>query len=417
MTQRLRVVVTGLIAQHPRLGGVAWDYVQYADGLRRLGHDVYYFEDSGEWPYTVDGGITGEDWVAHDCSANVSHLSMVMERFGLGDRWAYRFPIKPRWFGMSAPKRREVLRTADLLINVSGTIRRPADYRSIGRLAYIDSDPVFTQIKLALPRGQLKFQKRAAAHDVYFSFGEHLSSPVPETQYTWLPTRQPIVRAEWTTLVEHRATYTTVMSWTSYKPLRYQGQHYGQKDVEFQRFLDLPRTVPQVSFKVALNSTEHVFWEAEVKSGIQVAAADRLRRAGWQVVDARRACADLDRYRAYIQHSKAEWSISKNGYARGRPGWFSCRSACYLAAGRPVIVQDTGFDCVIPTGAGVLVFNTLDEAAAAVADVEDNYPHHARAAREIAAAYFDSDRVLTGLVEHAMGTGPTPGFAQDIESS
>ncbi len=417
-SQSLRIVVTGLIAQHPWLGGVAWDYVQYPLGLHRLGHDVYYFEDSGEWPYTLNGGASGQDWVAHDPSANVNHLSTVMARFGLGERWAYRFPIKPRWFGMSGAKRRDVLRTADLLINLSGTLKRPSDYRSITRLAYIDSDPVFTQIKLALPRGQLKFRKRVAAHDVHFSFGERLSAPVPGTAYTWLPTRQPIILSEWTPTREPRPAYTTVMSWTNYKPLRHGGQQYGQKDIEFQRFVELPRTRPGMTFEVALNATEHVQWKSggdaarRAPSGVRLSASERLTQAGWKVIDAHAACSNLDRYRAYIQSSKGEWSVAKNGYVKGRPGWFSCRSACYLAAGRPVIVEDTGFGDVIPTGLGVLAFSSLDEAAAAVGEVEADYPRQAVAAREIAAAYFDSDRVLTDLIERAMTTGRHATLAQ-----
>jgi hypothetical protein len=397
--QRLRIVVTGLIAQHPTLGGVAWDYVQYVDGLRRLGHDVYYFEDSGQWPYTIDGGPTKEDWIAYDCSPNVRHLAAVMARFGLADRWAYRFPIKPRWFGLSHNKRREVLETADLLINVSGTLKRPSDYRSICRLAYVDSDPGFTQTKLALQRGQKKFQHRAEVHDTYFSFGELMQ---PVGHYHWQPTRQPIVLSEWTTPSDPGPAYTTVMSWASYKPLRYGGRRYGQKDVEFRRFLDLPRTAPQVRFEVALNATQNVTWEFAPAQIRRVRPQDLLWESGWHVVDAHAACADLDAYRAFVQGSRAEWSVAKNGYVTAATGWFSCRSACYLAAGRPVVVQDTGFSRVIPTGAGVLTFTTLDEAAAAVAEVEADYARHARAARDIAGAYFDARQVLSDLVEHAM---------------
>src|SRR5215470_17560355 len=175
MTSQLRIIVTGLIAQHPALGGVTWDYLQYVLGLARLGHDVYYFEDSGQWPYNLDGGPSGNDWIAYDPTPNVAYLAKVMARYGLEERWAYRFPIEPRWFGLSHKKRRDVLKSAELLINVSGTLKRPSDYRQVRRLAYIDSDPVFTQVKLKLARGQVKFRKRVNAHDVYFSFGERLS--------------------------------------------------------------------------------------------------------------------------------------------------------------------------------------------------------------------------------------------------
>src|SRR5687768_6731025 len=141
--QRARIIVTGLIAQHWQLGGVAWDYVQFAAGLARLGHDVYYVEDSGEWPYRLDGGPSSDDWVSDDCSANVNHLAHVMSRFGLKDRWAYRCPLSAEWFGVPERQRRELFASADLLLNVSGTLERPEEYRGVARLAYLDSDPVF----------------------------------------------------------------------------------------------------------------------------------------------------------------------------------------------------------------------------------------------------------------------------------
>ena len=188
---RLRIIVTGLIAQHPGLGGVTWDYLQYPVGLARLGHDVFYIEDSGQWPYTPDGGPSGDQWIGHDCGPNVSHLAAVMARFGLADRWAYRFPIKAKWFGLPSRERRAVIESADLLLNVSGTLHRPEDYRRVRRLVYIDSDPVFTQVKLVRPRGQIKFRRRVDAHDAWFSFGEALGAGVPDTGHRWRPTRQP----------------------------------------------------------------------------------------------------------------------------------------------------------------------------------------------------------------------------------
>jgi hypothetical protein len=397
---QLRIIVTGLIAQHARLGGVAWDYLQYALGLQRLGHDVYYLEDSGEWPYTLTRSAGARDWVAHDCTPNVRFLASTMDRFGLADRWSYRFPVRPRWYGMSTRKRREVLRSADLLINVSGTLEQPAKYRTVGRLAYVDSDPVFTQVRLSLPADDLglrRFRRRAAQHDVHFSFGGLASDAIPHTAYRWRPTRQPVVLEEWQTTAHPRETFTTVMNWTSYEPLKYRGRVYAQKDVELLRFLDLPRKLGSTRMEVALGGLRHRKWQ-----GAHAAPRTALEANGWRVVPALSRCGGLDAYRRYIQASKAEWSVAKNGYVVGRSGWFSCRSACYLAAGRPVVVQDTGFSATIPVGEGVLTFADPDGAAAAIARVEENYARHARAAREIAAEYFDSDKVLAHLVEEAM---------------
>lgn len=409
---KLRIVVTGLIAQHPRLGGVAWDYVQYVVGLARLGHDVYYLEDSGEWPYKMDGGPTADDWVEHDCRSNIEHLAGVMTRFGLGDHWMYRFPIRPRWFGLASRKRTEVLRSADILLNVSGSLERPANYRRIPRLVYIDSDPVFTQAKLTLTRDYRGFQQRVGAHDVHFSFGERITAAVPATRYRWRPTRQPIVLSQWRPKTRRRNVFTTVMSWTSYKPLTYARGFLGQKDVEFTRFLSLPAQVRPARLEVAMGRTHHANWQ-HAEASLPPAAAkpmrdgkgptprDLLTRNGWRVVDSTRTCADLDGYRRYIESSKGEWSVAKNGYVVGQPAWFSCRSACYLAAGRPVIVQDTGFSRVLPVGEGVLPFRSVEEAVVAIRDVEANYPRHARAARAIAEEYFDSDKVLTRLLDEA----------------
>lgn len=384
MESSLRIIVTGLIAQYP-LGGVSWDYFQYVLGLARLGHDVYYLEDTGQWPYNPhDAGV------AKGCAFNVDYLSSLMERFGLEDKWAYCFPWESQWFGLSDQKRRELVRSADLLINVSGTLQRPWDYGSVECLAYIDSDPVFTQVKLA--RGQADFRKMVDAHDVQFSFGEVDSDRVPHTGHHWHPTRQPIVLSEWTPSSSHRDVFTTVMNWTSYNPITYDGKHYGQKDLEFERFLDLPAHVSPAKLELAVN-------EGKTRR----TPRDLLTHKGWHLVDPAKVCPDLDSYRHYIESSKAEWSVAKNGYVEGQSGWFSCRSACYLAAGRPVVVQETGFSKVLPVGEGLLAFSTFEEAVEAIREVEGDYASHASAARALAETFFDSQTVLARLIEQAFG--------------
>ena len=382
MSAGLRIVVSGLIAQYP-LGGVAWDYLQYIVGLARLGHDVYYLEDTGQWPYNpVEGGLSSS------CTFNVEYLNVLMARYGLADRWAYRFPKGSRWFGVSDVRRAEVLRSADLLVNVSGTLERPGEYRCVRRLAYIDSDPVFTQIKLA--RGQADFRQLVDLHDVHFSFGERFSEAVPDTGHRWHPTRQPIVLSEWPVSPPSREVFTTVMNWTSYNPVLYNGQSYGQKDVEFMRFLELPSRVTPTVLEIAVN-------EGKVRRTPRAL----LARKGWRVVDPQTVCPDLESYRRYIESSKAEWSVAKNGYVVGQAGWFSGRSACYLAAGRPVVVQDSGFAGLLPVGEGLLSFTTMDEAVAAIRKVQASYARHAKAARAIAESCFDSDKILTRLIESA----------------
>jgi hypothetical protein len=256
----------------------------------------------------------------------------------------------------------------------------------VRRLAFIDSDPVFTQVKLA--RGQDDFRKLIDLHDVQFSFGERVSDFVPETGRRWRPTRQPVVLSEWRPAAPYRDVFTTVMNWTSYNPVVYDGRTYGQKDVEFMRFLELPRQVTPTVLEIAVN-------EGKTRRTPRALLAHK----GWRVVDPMLVCPDLDRYRQYVESSKAEWSVAKNGYVVGQAGWFSCRSACYLAAGRPVVVQDTGFRSILPVGEGLLAFTTMAEAVASIRDVEANYARHASAARVIAETYFDAGKVLSRLIE------------------
>jgi hypothetical protein len=408
----LRIIVSGLITQHPTLGGMTWHYLQYLVGLARLGHDVYYFEDSGEVPYNLDGGPSGNDWVADSCAANLAYLSRVLGLYGLGDRWAYRYAPDAEWFGLSAAARERVLASADVLINVSGTLEHPASYRRVPRLVYVDTDPVVTHIKY---RTGSAFAARIDVHDIHFSFGEHFSPRVPETGHDWLPTRQPIVTSEWQPSPSPRDVFSTVMSWTSYAPLRHEGRVFGQKDIEFQRFIELPELVAPARMEVAMARTQHRNWQAGLEHlPARVAALmseqkdwspqDLLARTGWSVVDANEHCGDFDSYRNYIQSSRAEWGVAKHAYVEGRPGWFSERSACYLASAKPVIVQDTGFEAVLPVGEGLLSFRTPSEAADAIQRVDRDYERHSRAAREIAEEYFDSAKVLNSLLDRAFGS-------------
>lgn len=396
----MRIIVTGLIAQHPSLGGMTWHYLHYLLGLERLGHDVYYFEDSGEWPYLVGDADATDGWIDREAFHNIEYLGRTLKRFGFEDKWAYHLATDGRWYGVSARRRREVVASADLLLNVSGSLAYPSRYRQVPRLVYIDTDPTFTQARLQTERGFRRLQKRVAAHDIHFSFGELLEQFPDPTPYRWIATRQPITLDEWTTHEPAGAAFTTIMSWTSFKPLSVHGQRFGQKDIEFERYLSLPTLVQPTELEVAFSGTQHQNWR-----GVRTLSVGDLARHGWRTVEATQACADLDTYRSYIQTSRAEWSVAKNGYVVGQSGWFSDRSACYLAAGRPVVVQNTGFGDALPVGEGVLSFRTTEEAAAGILEVQAHYSRHAKAAREIAHEYFDGSRVLSSLLDSVSTVG------------
>ena len=383
MSTSPRVIVGGLIAQYP-LGGLTWHYLQYVVGLQQLGCQVYYIEDTDCYPYNPEEG-----GLAKDPSFNVRYLQEVFSRFGLDDQWSYRFPWQSRWFGMPDQKRREVVATADILLNVSGTLAHLDQYAHVGSRAYIDTDPVFTQVKLA--RGQKDFRNVIDAHDVLFSFGECLPGDAPDTGDDWLPTRQPVVLSEWPETTSIRDVFTTLMNWTSYNPVEYEGTTYGQKDVEFRAYQTLPQRVPRQNLELALN-------RASKKGNAPV---ELLRHLGWKIVSPSTVCPDMDSYRSYIQQSMGEWSVAKNGYVLGQSGWFSERSACYLASGRPVVLQDTGFSQVLPVGLGIVPFKTLDQGVEAILEVAGNYDRHSQAAREVAREFFASDKVLMSVIERA----------------
>ena len=393
-----RIVVSGLIGQHPRLGGMTWHHLQYVLGLARLGHDVYYVEDSGEWPYVVDEAGGDDVRIPYDCTAGVAHLARTLEALELGDRWAFRCAVDGEWSGMPDRRREDVLATADLLLNVSGSLASLDDFDDVGRRVYIDTDPVFAQIHLM--RGRSRFRTLVDGHDLHFTFGERLRGELAQTGHGWLPTRQPIVLDQWTTGEPPGDTFTTVMNAASYGSEEFAGRRFAQKDVELRRYLNLPDATA-ARFELAIAPTAGEKPEGERRDVRPAALIEDLRTHGWGVADAVAACGDPDRYRRYIQGSLGEWTVAKNGYVEGAAGWFSERSACYLAAGRPVIAQDTGFSEVFPVGEGLLAFTSFDEAVAAVAAVTADPLRHARAARELAVEYFDSAAVLDQLLEAA----------------
>lgn len=395
MSERLRVIVSGLVAQYP-IGGVSWDYVQYLLGLRAQGHDVFYLEDSEQWPYdarTAGLGRSGD--------ANAAWLAGVMHHFGLADRWAYRFPggslpsgerFPERWYGLPEARRRELIASADLLVNVSSGVGDPGRYRTLRRLAYVDTDPVFTQIRALQDAA---FREHLDAHDIHFSYGERPSASVPETGHRWLPLRKPIALDEWHPDAARRDVFTTVMNWTSYRDVEWQGRSYGQKDVEFLAYLELPRRVAPTRLELAVGA-----------GNTRRLPRQQLERHGWQLVDPMRVCPDLVSYRRYIESSAGEWTVAKGGYVLGRCAWFSGRSACYLAAGRPVVVQDTGFGSVLPVGEGLLAFRDPEEAAEGIRAVAADWQRHAKAARAIAEAHFDARKLVARIVDAASRVTP-----------
>lgn len=401
-SERLRIVVTGLAATYP-FGGVFWDYIQYVLGFHRLGHDVLYLEDTGKWCYDP----VRQTFVA-DASQNVARLNQGLAALdpALQERWFLR-DAAGATYGRSWPDVVRFVRDADLFLHISASCWMREEYFACRRLAFIDSDPMYTQ-----GSGSAYLAATTAAadglrpHDVFFSFAENLGGPgcrVPSGGLEWKTTRQPIVLSCFephiVPVAQRRRTLTTVASWEpTEKGPTIDGITYSGKSTEFLRFQDLPSR-SRLPLEVAMSGP---------------APYASLSGRGWNVLPAWTVTSDPWAYRSYLANSLGEWSVAKNAYAAGRTGWFSCRSACYLALGVPVVVQDTAFDHVLPTGDGILMFNTPEEAADAIQKIAEEPERHAGAASEIAREFFSSDKVLPRLLEQALNESVASAATREV---
>lgn len=379
-----RVMIAGAIAQHP-LGGAgnAWAFLQYVLGFRRLGFDTYYVEHV-EPQRCIDA-----DWKPAPFldSANVAFFRDVMDRFALSDHAALLEWDGAAHAGLARRDIERLARETDLFLNISGRFHERAVLAAARRRMYVDADPGFVQIW----QEQYGVDMNLRGHETYVTVGLNLGAsdcPLPTGGIDWHTTLPPVVLSEWTTAAPPGDTYTTVADWRGYSPVEWRGVWYGQKAEEFMRIVELPRRVAvPLELCLAIHPNEPDL--------------PTLTENGWHLSEPRRHCATPDAYRNYIQGSRGEFTVVKHGYAAGRTGWFSDRSACYLAAGRPVIVQDTGFGAYVPTGEGLLTFTDIDSAAAAIERIERDYARHAAAAAHFARQHLDSDRVLPRLLELA----------------
>jgi hypothetical protein len=384
-------VVAGAIANKPHNGGEAWVRASWAEGLRRLGFQVQIIEEIDP-AACVDAA--GKPCAVQD-SANLAYFREVTRRFGMGGAATLVCRQSGRSWGLQAAELDNLAAAADLLVNISGHLTLPAFLDgSTARKAYVDLDPGFTQYWHAdgALNGHLE------RHDFHFTVGQSVGGPgcpIPTGGLDWKPVRQPVVLESWPyTPSAEAARFTTVASWRGgYGPVSHQGGQYGLKVHEFRKILPLPQRAPQ-RFEIALDIHPA---DAEDRA--------RLRQHGWHVVDPRPRSASPDAFQQYVQGSDAEFSVAQGIYVETASGWFSDRSVRYLAAGKPALLQETGFSDHLPTGDGLLAFRTLEEAEHGADSIASDYRRHAEAARSIAEAYFDSDRVLSGFVE-AVGVEP-----------
>ncbi|MBM3878485.1 MAG: glycosyltransferase family 4 protein [Verrucomicrobia bacterium] len=380
----MKAIVTGMIASYP-VGGVLWDYAQYALGLERLGYEVYYLEDTGWQTYDPRRGEYGEDgrYGVEFLGASLARLSPT-----LGRRWHFRC-MDGQSFGVSRAELAKVVACADVFLNVSGGTLLREEYMPCRRKVLIDTDPGWNHFR-NFPRWDAQPGWQGSngyrAHDYFFTYAERLGEPdcvLPDMGLRWQPTRPPAVLDLWQAEPPGEQ-WSTVLTWKNFaETIRHQSVTYGTKEMEFGKVQELPRRVP-ARFELAV--------------GGAAAPVEAWRGLGWSVVEAQGVSGTLEDYRHYVQRSRGEFSVAKNVYVATRSGWFSCRSVCYLAAGRPVVVQDTGFSDFIPTGEGLFAFADLDGAVRGIEAVEADYARHQQGARQMARAHFDSDRVLGDLL-------------------
>lgn len=393
----LNIVVVGTLASDP-YAGMAWMHMQIVVGLLRLGHNVFYFEITSAWPYnpTLGTRVDNIDYA-------IPYLKKITDSFGVSDRWAYRttFSKSQQWLGLSKHKAEDLLANADLVFNVSGATTLEKELK-IKRLVYFGTDPVYDEIKYA--EGNKSTVEFINHHHDVVTYGENIGNPdcpIPPLPRLRAKTRQPILTDLWNNEEPYNKGFTTIGNWKQAgRDLNFNGEtYYWSKHHEFLKFIDIPKKIKQ-PIEVAMNlSALHRKEASELDSANLITDEFTLLTSnGWQLIDAPTFTTDPWLYRDYIISSRGEFTFAKDQNIRLRSGWFSERSACYLAAGRPVITQDTGFGCSLPTGQGLFSFNTMEEILSAFDAINTDYKKHSKAAQDIAEEYFKAETVLEKLL-------------------
>lgn len=365
------------------MGGMISYVLQYLIGLDRLGHDVYFVEKSG---YPNSCYDPERHTMTSDCSYGVRIVSELLTRFGLGGKYCY-VDEEGHYYGMSAATINDVFRSSDLFIEMGSHEAWLEESVWSRRRILLDGDPGFNQI---WAEQRLENGEHPPKYDAYFTVGANVgtaASTAPTAGEHWRPYFHPIVTELIEPVaVEDSAPFTTVMNWESYGKVEYKGREYGHKNMEFDRFIDLPR-LTSAPLEVAV-------------AGPQV-PRQHLADQGWRVREGTTTTKTVDSFWDYVRCSRGEFTVCKNGFVAMNTGWFSDRSAVYLATGRPVVMQDTGFGSSLPTGTGLFAVRTADEAAAAIDEINTDWPRHSRAARDIAVEYLDASVVLKRVLREA----------------
>jgi hypothetical protein len=375
----LRLVVLGMMGRSP-FGGQTWLYLGWLRGLASLGHEVWYVEDDSVWPYDPV-----RETVTDESSYAVGHIAAALDRIGLADRWAFRLAgCDGACWGLPEHRLDDLYRSCDALLNIVGATDLREEQLAAPFRVYVETDPVVAELRLA--NGDEHTRIAFANHHRIVTYGENYGAPdcgVPLNGLAYGKTRQPVDLELWPFSYEPTLPFFTTIG--NYRQegddVEYRGDVYHwSKHREWAKFVDLPQRTAQ-PFEVAL----------KIDDPADIA---QLERHGWRVVPPLEMSLDVfGAYQDYFRGSRAEFTVAKDQNVRLRSGWFSERDACYLASGKPVVAQDTGFGAVIPTGEGLFAVTTVDEAAAAVEAINAGYERHCHAARELAEEYFEAGAV------------------------
>ena len=382
MNTKPKIIVFGIAFWYP-LAGVTYQFLHYLLGLRRLGYDPYYIEDSGRWVLETDMSD-----LTPDADPNVKAIAPVLEAYGFKDRWAFRGQYEGgKNYGIDSHKVDQLFGEAVAFLNVTGSQELRDEHMACPRKIYVETDPVASQILVS--QNEPGTIAALDAHDILFTFGENLGAPdcgVPVERYEWHPTRQPVLVDLWSDReMSPKNGFTTIGTWQNKgKEISLNGEtYYWSKDREFEKFFDLP-TRTDACMELACSVNDETL--------------QRLHANRWKQVSSVEVSRNVDAYRQYIQQSRGEFTVAKDQNIRLRSGWFSDRSACYLAAGRPVINQDTGFGNILPTGKGLFDFRTMEDALSAIDTIQADYAGNCDAALQIANDYFAAEKVLGDLL-------------------
>ena len=374
------IILGSYMVRYPLGGMMSW-VLHYLVGFQRLGHEIYFVEKSG-YPNSCFDPSKGV--MSDDCSYGIVAVERLLERFDLGDRWCY-VDASGNYYGLGRERIEELVESADLFVDMGTHGSWLPEAQNVGLRVLLDGEPGFTQMKMQKRSDE---GEKLPEYDFYYTTGRNIgteNSIAPTAGKCWRSVFHPVVVDLFSVApIPAQVPFTTVMNWQSYEPVEFGSVIYGHKDVEFKKFMSLPRFT-KAKLEIAVSG-----------KGVP---SEELLHLGWSLQNAHVVTASFDSFTDYIVKSKGEFGVCKNGFVATNCGWFSDRSAAYLASGRPVVMQDTGFSSHLPCGAGLFAVHTVEEAAAAIDEITSDYERNSKAAREIAREHLDTSKVLGSFLD------------------